>query len=814
MRYELAQALLESSTARLFVLDLDGRILSTQAGARCAAAASLSSVVGSGWLTLWDPQQSQAAEAALSGARAGTSSSFEARSAIAGGAAAWFEVSIGPLRNETGDAEQLLAVLRDISAFKAAEAALRAEEERYRLAARATDNAIWDWDLGTGALQWGEAMYGLFGYTPAEVGYEVNWWKAKIHPDDRKRVVASLHRAIRRKRAHWSSEYRHLRADGTYADVLDRGYVILDDEGHAVRMVGAVQDISTRKAAEDELRASELRLRLALGAARMVAWDVDLTTNFVTRSANSHELLGIGSGPLAEFLDQVHPDDRAKLTAQRDGPGENQETVDEFRFIRDDGRVVWLEGRSVRVADERGRPHIIGVCFDITDRRANQEKATWAATHDPLTGLPNRTLFQARLQEALRVDEGAFGILTLDLDRFKEINDTLGHHAGDALLMEVASRLRDIMGDAVAVSRIAGDEFALLSRGSADVLSSLSAQVLEALRQPVHYDGRSIPCTASIGVACCPEHATDSVEIVKAADAALYAAKAQGRDRVVVYHPTMREENFKRLTVLSELRQALPEGAIVPYYQPKVCLSTGRLTGFEALARWRHATRGLVPPGDFQAAFEDHDLAKRIGRSMVEQVIADIRDWLERGLHSCPVAVNLSAPEFRDPSLADETLELLQQAGVPASSLQVEVTETVFLGRGADQVERTLRQFHHEGIRIALDDFGTGFASLMHLKHFPVSEVKIDRSFVQGLGREAQDDAIVSAVVGLGRSLGLRTIGEGVETLEQARHLKELGCDEGQGFLFAKPMAGSRVPWIIRKWMEHPRLNEPARLTA
>jgi EAL domain-containing protein (putative c-di-GMP-specific phosphodiesterase class I) len=304
------------------------------------------------------------------------------------------------------------------------------------------------------------------------------------------------------------------------------------------------------------------------------------------------------------------------------------------------------------------------------------------------------------------------------------------------------------------------------------------------------------------------------MEVMKAADAALYVAKAQGRDRVVFFNPTMREESFQRVTLLSELRQALPEGAIVAYYQPKICLATGRLTGFEALARWRHATRGLVKPGTFQAAFEDHGLAKKIGRTMVTQVVADIREWLERGLHTRPIAVNVSAPELRDPSLADGTLELLREARVPASSLQIEVTETVFLGRGADQVGRTLSQFHDEGIRIALDDFGTGFASLTHLKQFPVSEVKIDRSFVQGLGREAQDEAIVSAIVGLGRSLGLRTIGEGVETLEQARHLQELGCDEGQGFLFAKPMPGSRIPWIIRRWQEDRGLDEPAKLIA
>jgi EAL domain-containing protein (putative c-di-GMP-specific phosphodiesterase class I) len=266
----------------------------------------------------------------------------------------------------------------------------------------------------------------------------------------------------------------------------------------------------------------------------------------------------------------------------------------------------------------------------------------------------------------------------------------------------------------------------------------------------------------------------------------------------VAYEPSMRAEMERRFTVAGEIRAALAAEQIVPFYQPKVCLSSGRIVGFEALARWQHPTKGVLTPGYFGVAFEHPEIAEQVGEAMARQLARDVAGWLGAGFDCGRVALNLSSAEFCQPGLAEAILGTLADAGVPTSNFEVEVTETVFLGASSDLVAATLNRFREAGVSIALDDFGTGFASLSHLKQFPVDHIKIDQSFVRGLERESADEAIVSAVLALGRNLGMRVTAEGVETERQAARLRDLGCEAGQGYLFAKPMAASRVPWLLR----------------
>jgi EAL domain-containing protein (putative c-di-GMP-specific phosphodiesterase class I) len=324
------------------------------------------------------------------------------------------------------------------------------------------------------------------------------------------------------------------------------------------------------------------------------------------------------------------------------------------------------------------------------------------------------------------------------------------------------------------------------------------------LHRPVAYKDLMLSSRASIGIALYPDHDRDGCELMQDADMALYAAKSRGRNRVVAYTPEMREAVERRMTVARDMRQAIAEGQIVPFYQPKICLSTGRVVGFEALARWQHPSRGLLTPGSFASAFEDPELAIGIGRRMIGQLAADVRTWLDRGLDCGRVALNLSTAEFREPGLAEAMLEAFARAGTPVAHFEVEVTETVLLGKSPEHVLATLQRLHEGGVRIALDDFGTGYASLTHLKQFPVDDIKIDQSFVRDLERDADDAAIVAALIGLGRSLGKKVVAEGVETEGQLRYLRARGCDFAQGYLFAKPMAASRVPWFLTEQTRRP----------
>lgn len=678
--------------------------------------------------------------------------------------------------------------------------AIRLQEERYRLAMRATEDAIWDWDLTSDTITWNEKAYWLFGYSDTETVGTGDWWKSKIHPDDRERVTASIHRVIDGQEHRWSEEYRFEQGDGNYAEVLDLGFVIRDVQGRAVRMVGAMHDVTEQRRADVALRASEKRLRLALQAGRMVAWERNLKTDHSTRSENALELFGIRSGPTSQFFDCVHPDDRERIERLIQQGSQSREQL-EFRYIHPTGRLIWLSAAVERVDEDR----IVGITFDITERKLAEEQAWRAANHDALTGLPNRRLFHQRLVQALAAAERgdtSVSLLLLDLDMLRDVNDTLGHDAGDAVLCEAARRLSKGLRETDTVARHGGDEFALVLTEPLRIehAAKHAEVLLDRLRQPHAYRGHALTCKASIGLAASPDHHRNTYDLLKDADIALCRAKVQGRNRAVVFAPEMRVETERRVLIATEIRVAVAAGQIVPYYQPKVCFATGAIVGFEALARWQHPERGLLTPGYFGSAFEDPELATAIGDSLIRQVAADLSEWRRCDLNPGRVAVNFASTEFRKPDLAGDILAVLSEHNVPPSLFEVEVTETVFLGYGSQVVPAMLQRLHDSGILVTLDDFGTGFASLTHLKQFPVGHIKVDQSFVRNVVADEGDAAIVAGVISLGRSLGMQVTAEGVETAGQAERLSAMGCNYAQGYLYAKPMAGSRVPWFLQNW--------------
>ena len=589
-------------------------------------------------------------------------------------------------------------------------------------------------------------------------------------------------------------EYERQRPDGTLLEVRTNR---LPNGG----MVRTFTDITVRKAAETAIRVSEERLRLALKASRMAAWELDLETEWVDRSENSMTLLGLPSGPSSEFMARVPAVDHERIitfwqAVLADGIG-----ATEVRYLMPTGVETWLELRAERKDEKR----LIGLTFDIADRKA-AESAIWqTANHDPLTGLANRALFQARLKGALEHAEASgsgVGLLLLDLDDFKDVNDTLGHAVGDLLLQETALRLRTFVGEGDTVARLGGDEFAIVLAGIGSGRDAVSraAEIVEALRAPFQHETRALSTTVSIGLASFPEHHRDPVELMKDADIALYRAKEQGRCRAVVYTSAARETMEQRVTIAHDVRVGIAAQQFVPFYQPKVSLTAGRIVGFEALARWKHHIKGILTPTYFGSVFSEQAISLALGEQMIRQVAGDIRSWLDMGLECGRVAVNLSTAEIADPKLASRILRILKDAQVPTAHFEVEVTETAFLGRRTAAASSVLSELHEAGVSIALDDFGTGFASLLHLKQFPVDHIKIDQSFVRNVTTNGRDTAIVTAIVSLGHAMGMHTTAEGVETIEQAARLRHAGCDSAQGFLYEKPLEGARVPAIMRDW--------------
>lgn len=469
----------------------------------------------------------------------------------------------------------------------------------------------------------------------------------------------------------------------------------------------------------------------------------------------------------------------------------------EFTFAVPNGETRSLH--AVGDVEGEGQARIVGLVRDVTDDRGALNRLRHIANHDVLTELPNRRYFQEKIEGALRQRGAKGALLIIDIDRFKDLNDTSGHDVGDMLLRDFGRRLQEAAEGAF-VARLGGDEFAVLMPvGDRMQAEHLARTLIAATSGPLVVFGRSATVQVSAGLSMYPADGRSAPDLLKSADLALYEAKARGRNGLVVYSPEIREENENRMRVRAEVRDTLPEKQFVPYYQPKIRLDTGEIAGFEALLRWDHPS-GVRSPGSILPALEDPELSRALCAAMLDRIFADMARWNTKALPFGRIAFNASSSEFSGFDLAGHLTWRLKAIGLEPSSLGVEVTEAVFLDGAAESIGATLAKLRASGIEIALDDFGTGFASLTHLQDFPVDVIKIDQSFIRSLVTDADSRAITTAVLSLGHSLGKTVVAEGVETAEQAQLLKAARCDQVQGFYFARPMPADHVPKFITNW--------------
>ena len=704
----------------------------------------------------------------------------------------WYEIQATPLCGG------LHVSFRNINERKLVESRLREAEERYRLAALATNDLIRDWDVEAGHIEWSMGSRSRFGYFPPMFGDTPGWWEDRIHPEDRARVVKSLAEVVGQRLDRFDCHYRWRKADGSYAEVHDESYLMKSTADVPIRMVGAMQDITGERAARAEAVRDRAILQTIIDSVPDHIFIKDREGLFVLTNRVVEQrwhLLGRHARDIFPS-DVVAAFEKIERDVMRSGEARTMEeplTIDGQVRCYQTVKVPWQQDGVVK--------GVIGISRDITEQKSIQDQVRWTANHDALTLLPNRAFFQTQLSQviaAANATGGKFSLLLVDLDHFKLVNDSAGHDAGDALLQIVADRLHESVRPGDLVARLGGDEFAIVLPGcGAKKAREIADRILHALKAPIVHRTRPIDCRASIGASVFPEHGTQLEELLKSADMALYAAKDGGRGVCMMFEEHIRCDLEKRSSMLALGREALAGEWITPYYQPKVHLRTGAIIGFEALLRLRHPQLGILAPNAIYACFDDLELAAAISDRIVERAVRDMRDWLDQGIAFGSVAVNAAAAEFRRGDFAERVLQTLGRAGVPTRCFQLEVTETVFLGRGAEYVERALKLLSQEGVKIALDDFGTGYASLRHLRQFPVDIIKIDRSFIAEM-RERQEDAeIVRAVINLGQSLGMEVVAEGIENEEQACELRRMGCGYGQGFLYARAFASDQMARFI-----------------
>mgnify|MGYP001828585015 CR=1 FL=1 len=582
-------------------------------------------------------------------------------------------------------------------------------------------------------------------------------------------------------------------------------------------LVRSIRYAIERKHAEEKFRESEERYSLAVNGANDGVWDWDLKADEIFYSPRWKAMLGykekdVGPSP-DEWFSRVHPDDVERLRKEIEShlSGRTEHLQSEYRMRHRDGAYRWMLSRGVALGGEDGEPfRMAGSLTDIQARKMTEQQLLHDAMHDALTGLPNWALFMDRLGIAIaqskRRQDHRFAVLFLDLDRFKNVNDSLGHTIGDRLLVAISRRLRTFLRPGDTVARLGGDEFAILANpidGPSDA-TRIAERIHEELGRAFDLEGHEVFTSTSIGIALSFGEYDRPEDVLRDADTAMYRAKSLGKARHAIFDQEMHKRAVKLLRLETDLRRGVERQEFRTHYQPIVSLISGEIEGFEALVRWEHPERGLLLPADFLQVAEETGLIVPIGWGVLADACRQIAEWNRKFALARPLSVNvnLSGRQFLQPDLIDHIEVALKDAQLEADSLRLEITEGIIM-EDADAAVVKLEQLTELGVQLHLDDFGTGYSSLSHLHKLPTHTIKIDRSFVSRMNTSNGDNEIVATIVSLARSLGMRAAAEGLETAGQLKRLRSLDCDYGQGFYFSKPVdqqAAGRLIASERRW--------------
>ena len=685
------------------------------------------------------------------------------------------------------------------------ETALRESEERYRQLVELSPDAILIQSEGRIIFVNGAGAKLLGAASPSDLlGLPV---ADLVHAEHRDRFVERLRRVKDEDRGGPPLEGRLIRLDSMPVDVELTASPFVYKGKPAVQVV--MRDITRRKRAQEEIRRTQAFLSSIVdNMPNMVFVKEAQELRFVRLNKAGEALTGFSE---AELLGRnaydLLPGEQAEASTARDREtlrlGTQASTAEE-QIRTKGGEERILQTKKLAIPDEQGRPqYLLGISEDITERKRAEEQLKQLAQYDSLTGLPNRSLFRDRLSMTMaraRRSGRILALMFLDIDRFKEINDSLGHTIGDEVLQATAGLLRQCLRDVDTIARLGGDEFTIVLENltHADQAAFVAQKIQKTLADPIVLQGREVFVTASIGITLYPGDAADFDTLLQAADIAMYRAKEEGRNTYAFYAREMNARAAERLKMENLLRHAIERQELLLHYQPKVSVRTGQVVGAEALCRWNSKELGSVPPGEFIPLAEKSGLITPIGEWVLRTACAQNKAWQDEGLPPLLISVNLSPRQLRQKDLVEMVASVLEKAGIPPQLLELEITEGMIM-QEPENVTAILRRFHELGVQLSVDDFGTGYSSLAYLKRFPVQKLKIDQSFVRDLSTDADDASIVKAVVVIAKSLGLKVVAEGVETQAQLAFLAKLDCDEYQGYYFSKPVPATEFRSALEK---------------
>jgi diguanylate cyclase (GGDEF)-like protein/PAS domain S-box-containing protein len=632
-----------------------------------------------------------------------------------------------------------------------------------------------------------------------------------VHPDDLPHVLEEIEKALSEGGiATNKAEYRFLHKDGSWRWMERMGTYLLDDP--AVRgVVVTSRDITERKDVEERLREAEERYRTMVEQIPAVTYidHVDETSSAIYMSPQVEGMSGYTPEEWLEdpelWIKILHPEDKERVLAESRRTNETGDPFRvEYRMISKSGHVAWVRDEAVLVKGRGGRSRFWqGVITDVTERKVLEEELEHQAFHDPLTDLSNRRLFMDRLGHALARTQRRRGmrvaVLFMDLEGFKVVNDSLGHETGDRLLVAVSERLKGCLRPEDTLARFGGDEFVVLLEdveGPQEAVR-VAERIIDELKNRFVLDGQELYARASIGIALGEDRTKDPDDLLRDADTAMYRAK-DGGTGYSVFDTVMYEKAINRLEAENALGRAVEQEEFVLHYQPIVSLQTGEVLEVEALVRWGHPERGLLDPDEFVPMAEESGLVVPMGEQVLREACLRAKEWQDAHPRLPPLvmSVNLSARQLSRPDLADTVEGILKETELNGSCLTLDITETIYVRALAGNTE-TLHRLRDLGARISIDDFGVGYSSLAYLKRLPADALKIDRSFVRGLGEDVEDTAIVHMIIELAHTLGVEVIAEGVESERQATLLKEMGCDMAQGYHFSKPLPPEEIPVLL-----------------